>query len=254
MKNQTLFKVFNEDKETTKIYLHGPVRRVPLPNEDEEDIITPKAVRKELKNITADKIIVHISSKGGDYFAGIDISNYLRDHSAEIITIVDGIAASAGSIIYFAGDVLKMYKNTTLLAHRVKTVTYGNSQEHREAADNLDKLDESLKENYKKRFTGTDKELQELLESEESLTAEEAEGLGFCDEIIDKADDGENRTENRVTKSVFKNSHRKSETVKRLMKKYSNRTGSSSKETLLDNFDKSGKEKKTLLNKLNGGS
>lgn len=237
LRNETLFKVFNEDKDTAEIYLHGPVRRVPLPNEDKEDIILPKVVRKELKKITADIIKVHISSKGGDYFAGIDISNYLRDHSAKIETIIDGVAASAGSIIYFAGDTLKMYKNTSLLVHRVKTVTYGNSQDHREAARRLDKLDKSLKENYKERFTGTAKELQDLLESEDILTAAEAKAFGFCDEIIDKADD-ESGPENRVNRSYFNRNRENEEFINKLMRKYG---------------DESGSKNKNLLNKLNGG-
>lgn len=236
MKSQkALLEVFNQtDSDTTEIWLHGPIRN-PLPDETEEDVISLKDVRKKLNEITTDKIIVHLSSTGGNLFQSVAIHNMLKGHKAKIEVINDGVAASGGSVIAMAGDTIKFYSNSVMVIHTAHTITYGNAEEHREVARKLDQLDKSLKENYKDRFTGTDKELKELLQKEAWLTAEEAKERGFCDEIIDDNQE-EDQPENRVNRSCFNRSERTEKLVDRLMKKYG---GSSTNQN--------------LLTKLNGG-
>lgn len=205
MKNIVLFKVFNEsDTDTAEIYLHGPIRN-PLPDETEEDVINLKKVRKELDEITASKIIVHINSTGGDLFQSVAIHNLLVAKNAEIIGVNDGVAASGGSLILMAADIIKFYKNSSIMIHGAHTVTYGNAEEHREVAKELDKLDKSLKQNYRNRFKGTEKELAEIFKKDTWFTAEEAKKHGFCDVIINE---DESKIENRFRELCLNHSKR----------------------------------------------
>ncbi|ACL69111.1 head maturation protease, ClpP-related [Halothermothrix orenii] len=232
MSKNTLFKVFNEsDNNAAEIYLHGPIRN-PLPDEDEEDVITLKEVRNKLNKITADKIIVHLNSTGGDLFQSVAIHNLFKDHKAEIIMINDGIAASGGSIILMAGDKIKFYPNSIMMIHAAHTITYGDAKYHREVARKLDKIDKSLKENYSQRFTGAEKELEKLIQEETWLTAKEAKEKGFCDEIISDNTE-ESRAENK-SNNLFMNMKTNSNIKGKLMKKYGSRNN------------------KSLLNKLGG--
>jgi|GEM_PF-1468944 len=233
LKSKTLFKAFNEDKDTAEIYLHGPIRD-PLPDETEEDTINLKDVRKKLNEITADKIICHINSTGGDLFQSVAIHNLLVAKDADIIGINDGVAASGGSIILVAADTIKFYRNSSMMIHAAHTITYGDAEDHREVARKLDKLDKSLKENYADRFTGTDKELTEMLKTDTWLTAKEAKEYGFCDVIINGESEEGKEVENLMSRFAASGGSVKD----KLMQKYGNKSGS---------------KNKNLLNKLNGG-
>lgn len=209
--HRKLFQVVNAEDENEKdVYLYGTIREVPLPEEREEEVIILSDVKDQLSSINTGKINCHINSLGGDLFAGVAISNLLRNHNAEIETIIDGVAASAGSVIYMAGDTKKMHKNSSLLIHRVMTVVFGNAEDLEKTAEQLRQLDKSMKENYKDFFTGSDKELEELLKEDRYLTAEEAVNFGFCDLLVDEgnktktAGSGEISNKNNSLKSEIK--------------------------------------------------
>ena len=198
-KKQGLFEVFNKvGDDTTVINLFGPVYENPPAGETESDYIALSEVRKEIEEINSSKILVKISTNGGSFFAGQAIANLLKEHSAEVTTKIVGVAASAGSIIFTAGKYREMFSNSSVLIHRVRSYAFGTASELEKAAEELRELDKSLIENYKEMFTGTEKELNKILDDDKFMTAEKAKELGFCTKIIDSKAESDEEVENKI--------------------------------------------------------
>ncbi|HDR6244501.1 TPA: Clp protease ClpP [Bacillus cereus] len=174
----------NSDNESKKIiaYMHGTVGAGWWGD------ITAKKTREMFDNIDADEIELHIHSVGGDAFEGVAICNYLRNHSSKITIVVDGLCASAASVIAMGADKVIMPSNTTMMVHRAATYAFGNADSLEKQAKKLRDVDASLIQSYKNRFNGEFFELEELLDNETYMTAETAKSYGFCDEIVDSVD------------------------------------------------------------------
>lgn len=157
---------------------------------------TDQGVQEALNELGDQKEIdVIINSNGGDTFQGIAIGNILKANSAKINIIINGIAASAASIIAMAGDTVKMYPNAQLMIHKAWTYADGNAKELHKTAETLEKVDESVMTSYKARFNGSDKALETLLDNETFMTAEDAINYGLADEIIEEKTKDDNETE-----------------------------------------------------------
>lgn len=128
---------------------------------------TDKGIKNILDSLgDQEEIEVVINSNGGDVFQGIAIGNLLKSNKAKVNVVINGLAASAASIIAMAGDTIKIYNNAQLMIHRASTYGEGNVDDFRTIADQLESIDKSVKASYKTRFNGTDEALQELLEKE----------------------------------------------------------------------------------------
>lgn len=171
-------KLMNKVEGVVKMYLYGDI------GDGFFDGINAKTVQEQLSNVDADEIEVHLNSYGGDVFESIAIHNLLKQKDATITVIVDGIAASGGSVIAMAGDTIKMPKNTELMIHNPWTIVFGNAKEMRKIADDLDKHQDVLEESYMNRFNGSLEDLQKLLDEETYLTADEAVSYGLADEVV----------------------------------------------------------------------
>ncbi|MEW4151006.1 Clp protease ClpP [Bacillus thuringiensis] len=147
--------------------------------------INAKKTREMFDDIDADEIELHIHSGGGDAFEGIAICNYLRSHKASVTAVVDGLAASAASLIAMGADKIIMPSNTTMMVHRASTYAYGNADSLEKQAKMLRDVDDALIQTYRNRFNGEFHELEALLDNETYMTAETAKSYGFVDEISD---------------------------------------------------------------------
>lgn len=183
-----------------KLYLHGDI------GPSWFDSVSLSSVKSQLRNVKdIDEIEVHINSYGGDVFESIAILNYLKyERSEKITTVVDGIAASGGSIIFMAGDERVMPSNTQVMIHNPWTITYGNAKELRKIADDLEKTQSSLEECYLPYFVGTHEELKVLLDKEEFLTADESHAFGFATEILREVKTQEEPQDNFVNSLMNK--------------------------------------------------
>jgi len=150
------------------------------------DEVTPRQFREELEALgNIEELRVYINSPGGDVFAGQAILSMLRRHGARKVVYVDGIAASAASIVAMAGDVVRMPRNAMMMIHNVWTIVAGDANELREVADALDRITESVVAAYQEK-TGLDAdEIRRMMDVETWMTAEEAVEKGFADEIED---------------------------------------------------------------------
>lgn len=179
---KTVLAVKNENSEKPEIHIQGFIGSSWFFEGN-----TDKGIKQILDNLgTKDEIDVVINSNGGDVFQGIAIGNLLKANNAKINVIINGIAASAASIIAMAGDTIKIYPNAQMMIHRASTWCEGNVDDFRTTADQLESIDKSVKASYKARFTGSDEELDNVLVSETFMDAETALSYGLVDEIINE--------------------------------------------------------------------
>lgn len=135
----------------------------------------PQDIRDLLKDAKKN-IDVIISSGGGDLFAGMAISNMLQRHDGHTKAIIDGLAASAASIIAFGCDEIEMPSNAYLMIHKPSIGIYGNADDLLKWADTLDELQKGLVETYMtKAIAGkTEEEINNLIDRETWLTGKSA--------------------------------------------------------------------------------
>lgn len=150
------------------------------------DGVASKAIADQLTaHADAKSITVRINSVGGDLFGGLAIYNLLRGHGGKVTSIVEGLAASAASIVAMAGHTV-MGRGAMMMIHNPLTLTVGDAETHRQQADVLDKARESVLAIYQAKTGKKAGELRKMLDAETWLTAEEAKREGFADEIADK--------------------------------------------------------------------
>lgn len=130
------------------------------------------------------EIELHIHSPGGSMLDGFAIFNALKNHPAYIHGIVDGIAASAASIVLMAANKITMPEDAFLMIHNAQGGAYGDSNELRGMAETMEKLQSSAIDIYQSR-TGLDRQLIANMMSKETwMNANEAKQLGFCDQVL----------------------------------------------------------------------
>ena len=141
-----------------------------------EDSIQPKAFRNELNSGTGN-ITVWINSFGGDVFAASQIYTMLK-------VKIDGIAASAASVIAMSGNQIKMSPTSILMIHDPSTFAVGNSDEMKAAIRMLDEIKESIVTAYEIKTKLPREKIAKMMSAETWLSATKAVELGFADEIM----------------------------------------------------------------------
>lgn len=140
-----------------------------------------------LKLESGDQLTVRINSPGGNMFEGFAIHNYLRTSKAKVIVRIDGVAASAASLIAVAGDIVEMPENAMLFIHNPWMYTAGNASQMRKTADDLDQMGASASTSYLRKAGDKldNKTLQTMLDEETWLSAEESVKYGLAD-VVDE--------------------------------------------------------------------
>lgn len=136
---------------------------------------------KALGNIQ--NITLRINSVGGDVFEAQAMYSYLKSHPANITVRIDGLAASAASVVAMAGNKIIMPSNALMMIHNPAGGVYGEAEEMRDTAEILDKIRDTIANVYIAR-TGLDREkVISMMNDETWLSANEAHELKFCDEV-----------------------------------------------------------------------
>lgn len=170
-------KIINENE--AEITLYGDIG-----TDEYWSSITDKGFKNELDNLgDVSKIHLHINSPGGDVSAAIAIGNLLKNHKAETIAHIDGLAASAATIISSCCDKVIMPKNALFMIHNPWTIAWGDSQELSKTAEVLEKFKDSILETYIQKSNLSKEALSDLMNEESWLNAEEAKEYGFVDFI-----------------------------------------------------------------------
>lgn len=152
------------------------------------DEITPKEFRGEL-NSGQGKVTVWINSLGGDCFAAAQIYNMLMEYSGPVDVHIDGIAASAASVIAMAGNHVAISPVGMMMIHNPATVSIGDEREMKKAMEMLSEVKESIINAYELKTGLPRKQLSNMMNAESWMNAKKALELGFADSILYDGDD-----------------------------------------------------------------
>lgn len=152
-------------------------------------------------------IDIRINSLGGSVYAGLAIFNAIRNSDADIHIYVDGVAASMASVIALCGKPVQMSRYARLMLHNVYGGCYGNKQDLKDMAMEIEGLEDTLAEMYAARIG---KEKQEIKDTyfdgkDHWLTAREALALGFIDGIYDTEEPVPEESTNEDIYAIFNN-------------------------------------------------
>ena len=152
------------------------------------DEITPNEFRGEL-NSGQGKVTVWINSPGGDCFAAAQIYNMLMEYSGPVDVHIDGIAASAASVIAMAGNHVAISPVGMMMIHNPATVSIGDEREMKKAMEMLSEVKESIINAYELKTGLPRKQLSNMMNAESWMNAKKALELGFADSILYDGDD-----------------------------------------------------------------
>ena len=169
-----------------------------------DDDVTPQIFKDELNSGTGD-ITVWINSPGGDCVAAAQIYNMLSNYKDRVTVKIDGIAASAASVIAMAGDTVLVSPVSMLMIHNPATMAWGDHAEMQKAMDMLSEVKESIINAYVLKTGLSRPKLSHLMDAETWMDANKAVELGFADDIMARAktepEEGEGDTDGEEKKS-----------------------------------------------------
>ncbi len=149
-----------------------------------DDDVTPKAFKADLTSGEGD-IVIWLNSPGGDCIAASQIYTMLMDYKGKVTVKIDGIAASAASVIAMAGTTVLMAPTALMMVHNPLTVAIGDSEEMQKAIAMLSEVKESIINAYEIKTGQSRAKLSHLMDAETWLNAKKAIELGFADGILD---------------------------------------------------------------------
>lgn len=147
------------------------------------DEVTPKQFKSELISGEGD-ITIWINSPGGDVFAASQIYNMLMDYKGKVTVKIDGIAASAASVIAMAGGEVLMSPVSMMMIHNPMTIAIGDKAEMEKAIAMLGEVKESIINAYELKTSMSRAKLSHLMDAESWMNAKKAVELGFADNIL----------------------------------------------------------------------
>ena len=150
-----------------------------------DDDVTPQLFKEELEAGSGD-ITIWINSPGGDCVAAAQIYNMLMDYKGSVTVKIDGIAASAASVIAMAGTKVLMSPVGMLMIHNPMTVAMGDTAEMEKAIDMLSSVKESIINAYEIKTNLSRAKIAHLMDAETWMDANKALELGFIDGILER--------------------------------------------------------------------
>ena len=148
-----------------------------------DDDVTPKLFREQLNAGNGD-IVLYVNSPGGDCVAASQIYTMLIEYKGRVTVKIDGIAASAASVIAMAGTEVLMAPTALLMVHNPLTVAIGDTEEMQKAIAMLDEVKESIITSYELKTGMSRAMLAHLMDAETWMNAQKAIELGFADGIL----------------------------------------------------------------------
>lgn len=176
------WQVKNEVNGNSEILLYGPIAGESSWWGDE---VTPRSFAEDLESLGGKDVTVRINSGGGDVFAAHAIHNQLVAYKGRVTVVIDGLAASAATIIAVAGDRIIMPSNALFMIHNpaIGLSDYYGADELLKAAEALNTIKGSIVAAYRKRCKASAEELAAMMDAETWMGAAECLEKGFVDEI-----------------------------------------------------------------------
>lgn len=183
MKPKTRFwawKNQNESESERVLELYGTIAE----NSWFDDDVTPRMFHDELFQGSG-PVTVWLNSPGGDCIAASQIYTMLMDYPGDVTVKIDGIAASAASVIAMAGTKVQMAPTALMMIHNPMTAAYGNHADMAKAIEMLDEVKESIINAYEIKTGLSRAKLSHLMDAETWMNANKAIELGFVDCLLD---------------------------------------------------------------------
>lgn len=172
--------VKDEKTDARTLYLDGVIAEESWFDDD----VTPRAFKADLTSGEGD-LVIWLNSPGGDCIAASQIYAMLMDYKGKVTVKIDGIAASAASVIAMAGTTVLMAPTALMMVHNPLTVAIGDSEEMQKAFAMLSEVKESIINAYEIKTGQSRAKLSHLMDAETWLNAKKAIELGFADGILD---------------------------------------------------------------------
>jgi ATP-dependent Clp endopeptidase proteolytic subunit ClpP len=142
-------------------------------------------VQKNLASMQGD-VTVRINSPGGSVFDGFAIYSLLKAHQGDVTIHVDGLAASAASVIAMAGDTIVMGETAIMMIHNPWTMAVGDAEEMIKTAQALEKIKDSIVIAYQSKAEGLSvEEISAMMDDETWMSADEAITMGFASSLTE---------------------------------------------------------------------
>lgn len=175
---------FRNEGEKPELMLYGEISNTSW----YDDELTPGIFANDLAALNGRDLDVHINSPGGDVFAAHAIYNQLKAYPGKVTMKIDGMCASAATVIACAGDKVIMPSNTIFMIHNPKSAMLGyfDKTQLEKLSEQLDAVKQTIVNVYRERVKNalTEDEIKAKMDSESWLTAEAAKAYGFVDEIV----------------------------------------------------------------------
>ena len=171
------------ENDTAELLLYGEISEVSWWGDE----VTPKAFAEDLKELNGNDLTVCINSGGGDVFAAQAIYTQLKNYPGSVKVRIDGLCASAATIISCAGNFVSMPLNALYMIHNpaVGLMGYFDSNELKKMAGQVEVIKQTIVEVYKERTNLSENELNSMMNKETWFSASEAKEYGFADEVLD---------------------------------------------------------------------
>lgn len=150
-----------------------------------DDGVSASDFAQTIAGLHVDELNVFVNSPGGDVYDGIAMVNALTRHPAYVTVTVDGLAASAASLLLTAADNAVMGANSELMIHDAWSRARGNAQDMRDAADQLDRVSDNIASMYAQHAGGTAADWRDIMRQETWYTAAEAVEAGLAHAVVD---------------------------------------------------------------------
>ncbi|MGC2873085.1 head maturation protease, ClpP-related [Ihubacter sp. mB4P-1] len=148
-----------------------------------DDDITPQMFRDELFS-GSDPVTIWINSPGGDCIAASQIYTMLMDYKGDVTIKIDGIAASAASVIAMAGTKVLMAPTAMMMLHNPATIAFGDHVDMEKAIEMLSEVKESIINAYEIKTSLPRRQLSKMMDETTWMNAKKAVELGFADDIL----------------------------------------------------------------------
>ncbi|MDO3312388.1 Mu-like prophage I protein [Mycobacteroides abscessus subsp. abscessus] len=167
-----------EDKPTATLHIYDEI--------DSWFGVNAEALVVEISALDPEtELTVRVNSPGGNAFDGINIANAIMRHPGKTVTYIDGLAASAASVIAIASDDVVVSKYGQAMVHDARSGQYGTAKDLRSVADHLEKLSSSYAKLYADRAGGTVEDWAQAMADETWYTAEEMVAAGLASRVDD---------------------------------------------------------------------
>lgn len=200
------FNISNLNEEEGEIKVYGEIAKYPWKEYGETSAFLFTEELNLLKNVK--RINLRINSPGGNVFEAQTMYNSLKqfakDRGIEVVTFIEGVAASAATLLALAADKIKIGEGCLFMIHNPSICTSGYSNELRKAADLLDKIKENILDIYEKKSSLSREDIAQKMNEETWFTAKEAVEVGFADEI-ETFEEVKNNITNIMNCSCLKN-------------------------------------------------